>query len=240
MPFSRPSPLASDLSLPPPYSLLAMREAVDPFAHAREIALSAGAGTLVWARRFHLAEFALVLEPEEPLALARRVVYAAGNALGDALSAHAPPLVDIALGWPDAIRIDGALVGGLRLAWPEGTPEDAVPAWLVLGATIRVIVMQAGEAGLRPLLGGLDEQGFEELNPGTLVEGFARTFLRETSLWAEEGFDAVRQNWLRRWRGEDTEILDTGDVRVGGTRRSLQEALHTPSWIDPATGALWI
>ncbi|BDA84135.1 hypothetical protein Sa4125_16770 [Aureimonas sp. SA4125] len=240
MPLPRSPSTAPDLLLPPPYTLHVVREVVDPFSHAREIASAAGAGTLIWARRFHLAEFALVLEPEEPLAPARRVAYAAGNALCDALSSHAPAQVDISLDWPDAIRVDGALVGGLRLAWPEGTPEDAVPAWLVLGVTIRLVVMQAGEAGLRPLLGGLDEQGFEDLNPGMLVEGFARTFLRETNVWAEEGFEAVRLNWLHRWRGEAVEILDDGDMLSDGSSRSLGDALTTVSWLDPATGTPWI
>ncbi|MBC8129516.1 MAG: hypothetical protein H7Y08_04245, partial [Rhizobiaceae bacterium] len=123
MPPSSPSQAMPDLRLPPPYALRTVREAVDAFAHAREVAGTSGAGTLVWARRFHLAEFALVLEPEEPLALARRVVYAAGNALADALSVHAPPQLDISIGWPDAIRVDGALVGGLRLAWPDRATE---------------------------------------------------------------------------------------------------------------------
>ena len=38
----------------------------------KRIAAKEGAGTLVWVGRFDLVEFAVVLEPDEPLATARR------------------------------------------------------------------------------------------------------------------------------------------------------------------------
>ena len=53
------------LDLPPPYRLVTLRESGDAFAHACAIAGSEGAGTIVWTRRFDLAEFAVVLEPED-------------------------------------------------------------------------------------------------------------------------------------------------------------------------------
>ena len=86
----------------------------------RRNAAELGAGTLVYVGRFDLAEFAVVLEPDEPLRTARRAFYAGMAALADALAAHAPPEKPIAFDWPDAIRVDGGLVGGGRLAWPDG------------------------------------------------------------------------------------------------------------------------
>ena len=50
-----------------------------------------GAGTLVYVGRFDLAEFAVVLEPEEPLRIARRTFYAGMAALADALAAMRRP-----------------------------------------------------------------------------------------------------------------------------------------------------
>lgn len=235
-----PSSVLAGLSLPPPFSLVTLRETGDAFSYAQTTAQASGAGALIWAGRFHLAEFALVLEPEEPLHLARRVVYAAGNAIGDALAAHAPPLQSIGFDWPDAIRIDGALVGGLQLAWPDGAAEDDVPDWLVLGSIIRMVVMRAGEPGFRPLLGGLDEQGFEELSPASVIEGFTRYFLREMNDWNDQGFDAVRERWLDRMEDKSLAIMDDGDFLCGGERRALAQALATPSWLDPSTGSPWI
>src|SRR3546814_12560544 len=82
---------ARALDVPPPYDVVTLREVGDAFAHACAIAGESGAGTLVWVRRYDLAEFAAVLEPEETLAAARRAFYVGMNALADALSFHAPP-----------------------------------------------------------------------------------------------------------------------------------------------------
>src|SRR6266404_4630252 len=101
------TPFRPRLDLPPPFRLVMLREAGDAFAHAGAIAAAEGAGTLVHVGRFDLAEFAVVLEPEEPLRIARRAFYAGMVALADALAAHAPPEKSITFDWPDAIRIDG-------------------------------------------------------------------------------------------------------------------------------------
>src|SRR6202035_3721259 len=79
------------LDLPPPFRLVTLREVGDAFVHATAIAADEGAGTLVYVRRFDLAELAVVLEPDEPLRTARRALYAGLVALADALAAHAPP-----------------------------------------------------------------------------------------------------------------------------------------------------
>src|SRR5512132_2889766 len=108
------------LDLPPPFRLVTLREVGDAFSHAANIAAEEGAGTLVHVGRFDLAEFAVVLEPEEPLNLARRALYAGLVGVADALAAHAPPERPINFEWPDAILVDGALVGGGRIGWPPG------------------------------------------------------------------------------------------------------------------------
>ena len=109
---------ARALELPPPFRLVALREGGDAFSHACAHAPELGAGTLVFVGRFDLAEFAVVLEPEEALAPARRAFYACMVALGDALAALAPPETPITIEWPDALYVDGGLVGGGRLGWP--------------------------------------------------------------------------------------------------------------------------
>jgi hypothetical protein len=53
------------IQLPPPFTLVRLRESGDAFAHACGIAPKRGAGTLVCVGRFDLAEFAVVLEPGE-------------------------------------------------------------------------------------------------------------------------------------------------------------------------------
>ena len=102
-----PAPLRV-LDLPPPFRPVVLREAGDAFAHAIAHAEELGAGSLVFVGRFDLAEFAVVLEPEEPLFEARRSFYAGMTALADALAALAPPETPISIAWPDAIRVNGS------------------------------------------------------------------------------------------------------------------------------------
>src|SRR5215467_7273813 len=97
------TPYAPELDLPPPFQLVTLREVGDAFGHAMTIAADAGAGTLVHVGRFDLAEFAIVLEPEEPLRAARRAFYAGCAALADALAVHAPPEKFVELEWPGTV-----------------------------------------------------------------------------------------------------------------------------------------
>src|SRR4029453_8369692 len=85
------TPFATVLDLPPGFRLVTLREVGDAFAHARANAAELGAGALVFVGRFDLAEFAVVLEPDEPLRTARRALYAGSLALADALAVFAPP-----------------------------------------------------------------------------------------------------------------------------------------------------
>jgi biotin-(acetyl-CoA carboxylase) ligase len=235
---------APDLDLPPPFRAVALREVGDAFAHAIQIAADAGAGTLVHVGRFDLAEFAVVLEPEEPLRTARRALYAGLTALADALAVHAPPEKPISFDWPDAIRVDGGLIGGARLAWPARADEDAPPHWLVFGAMIRTVAMGEQESGLHPQSATLDEEGFD-LTSARLVETFARHLMVTIDAWQQDGFSDVAKNYVARLapeKGVRRDIDENGDIlarRVDNTlveRRPLVAALAKPSWLDLATG----
>ncbi|MEI9806349.1 MAG: biotin/lipoate--protein ligase family protein [Pseudolabrys sp.] len=121
------TPVGPELSLPPLFTQVRLREVGDAFAHAKSVAAEQGAGTLVYVGRFDLAEFAVVLEPEEPLAQARLAFYAGMVGLADALSTQALPETSINIEWPGSISVNAGLVGGAQLAWPQGTAEDETP-----------------------------------------------------------------------------------------------------------------
>lgn len=236
--------LGPNLDLPPPFTLVTLREVGDAFRHAAKIAPETGAGTLVYVGRFDLAEFAVVLEPNEPLRTARRAFYAGMAALGDALVAHAPPQKPIAFEWPGSIWIDGGLVGGARLAWPEDADEREPAPWLVFGAMIRTVSL-TDDPALTPLAAALEDEGFDDLGSGTLVESFARHLMTAFDSWEESGFAAVAKNYLPRLqtgKGAHCDIDENGDlvVRWAGLRqperRPLVSAMAAPAWLDPATG----
>src|SRR5215467_3224168 len=250
--------LSRGLDLPPPFRPVTLREVGDAFAHAIAVAAQDGAGTLVHVGRFDLAEFAVVLEPDEPLRTARRAIYTGICALGDALAASAPPEKAITFDWPDAIRVDRGLVGGARLAWPAAADKDEPPTWLVFGAMIRLVAMGEDEPGLRPLAAALDDEGFSDLDGRVLVESFARHLMAAFDTSQEKGFGEIARRYLSRLipamevrgkvgPGEHSnfvrhDIDQEGNllIRHTGTgkleRRSLVDALAVPSWLDPVSG----
>jgi len=237
--------LEQALDLPPGYTLVALRELGDAFSHACEIAAEAGAGTLVWVRRYDLVEFAVVLEPSEPLRTARRAFYAGMVALTDALRAYAPPNKSVSIDWPDAIRIDGGLVGGGRLGWPTPAEEDEAPPWLVFGAMIRTVSVTDAELGIHPLSSALEQEGFGDAGAVQVTESFARHLMLTTDAWQVDGFDCVAREFLSRLSRErhvSRRIDENGDfltrrIGTGKTdRRDLVQALVTPSWLDPKLG----
>jgi biotin-(acetyl-CoA carboxylase) ligase len=241
---TRNRPLTPELTLPPPFTLVRLRELGDAFAHATSIAPAQGAGTLVYVGRFDLAEFAVVLEPDEPLRLVRRTLYAGMAALADALAANAEPETAITIAWPDSIAINHGVVGGGRLAWPQGISEDETPPWLVFGAMIRTVAMGGAEPGLNPLVTALEEEGFSDAMSDQVVESFARHLMVAIDAWQEHGFGAVAQSYLARLpveKGVRRDIDENGDLlicRMGKPeveRKPMLAALTQPLWLDPKT-----
>jgi biotin-(acetyl-CoA carboxylase) ligase len=232
------------LDLPPGYTLVALRELGDAFAHAQEIAAEAGAGTLVWVRRYDLVEFAVVLEPDEPLKSARRAFFAGMNALADAIAAHCPPEREVTFDWPDAVRFDAGLLGGGRLAWPRNCAQDEVPAWLVFGVILRAAAM-AHVPEVQAAAGvSLLSEGFEMVETDAIIESFSRHLMTAFDRWKERGFEAIARDYLERLpkskAGERRGIDVNGDLLVslpaGRTppeRSSLVDALERADWYDP-------
>jgi hypothetical protein len=236
--------LREALDLPPPYNLVTLREAGDAFSHACAIASEAGAGTLVWTRRFDLMEVAVVLEPGEPLAGGRCAALAGMAAHADALASHCPPEKLVTFDWPVTLRFDQARIGGGRLAWPEGTAEDAVPDWLVFGAMIMTDGLDPDAPGRTPDATSLAEEGFDNVDSAMLIESFSRHLMVHFDAWQDKGFATVARTYLERLPkapGDGRRGIDAnGDLLVhtagGLARTSLLEGLRAASWYDPQTG----
>jgi biotin-(acetyl-CoA carboxylase) ligase len=246
------APYAPRIELPPPFRLVTLREAGDAFAYARRHAAELGAGTLVSVGRFDVAEFAVVFEPDEPHASSWRILYAGMVALARAMAAIAPPHKPIAIEWPDAIRVDGGLVGGGRLVAPEDADAAAPPPWLVFGAVIRLAStpesdFAASPRPTAPEATALEDEGFGEAGDANrLVEAFARHLMRVLDRWRGEGFAAVTGEYLSYLapeNGAQCDIGDDGDLllrrpgrRTG--RHGLRQRLARPSWLGSHEGEL--
>jgi biotin-(acetyl-CoA carboxylase) ligase len=202
------------LDLPPLFLESMLREGGDAFARAVALAeAGAGAGNLVWVRRYDSADCAVILEPEEPLAVARQVIFAGQVALAAALLAVSPPEKPLSLRWPDAVIFDGGLVGGARITTAP-CAEDETPEWLVFGFTLR-LVAHVPDGAIRP--SALIDEGFDDLETGKLVESFARHLMQVIDEWSNTGIEAV----LARWTAL------SGAPPMG----DLAAALVRPSWL---------
>ena len=241
---SRLADLEQTLDLPPGYTLVPLREFGDAFVHGCAIASDAGAGTLVWVRRYDLVEFAVVLEPDEPLVSARRAFFAGMNAVADAIAAHCPPEREVSFGWPDAILFDGGLLGGARLGWPTDCAEGEVPAWLVLGVILRAADMAHVEEVEAAAGVSLLSEGFEMIDTDAIIGSFARHLMTAFDRWNEHGFEAIARDYLarlvKRKAGERRTIDLNGALLVGppsgsgpADRNRLVDALARVVWYDP-------
>lgn len=222
--------------LPPPFELTTLRERGDAFAEAIRLAPTHGAGTVVRTGRFDTLEFAVVLEPEEPLAQARVAFPLCMGALASALALHVPPQRPLAIRWPDAFLLDTVIHGGGRLAAPDGAGETEAPGWLVFGA--RVALERAGGAEV-PVAMSLAEAGLDEIDPLRLIADFCAHLLSTFDLRGHEGMQAAGAAYLTRLdigkAGLDKRLAENGDVliaRPGGVERlSLAAALDPARWL---------
>lgn len=239
---SRAPQAEQPLDLPPGYTLISLREYGDAFAHGCNIAAEAGAGTLVWVRRYDLVEFAVVLEPDEPLASARRAFFAGMNATGDAIAVHCPPEREVQFTWPDTILFDGGVLGGGRLGWPKTCREDEVPDWLVFGVILRAADMAHVEETVAAGGVALLNEGFEMIETEAIIGSFARHLMAAFDRWSERGFEPIARDYLERLTkqaaGQRRGIDVNGDLLVSAAkgppeRHSLLDGLARVAWYDP-------
>jgi len=247
--FGRESRDMDDIArFPPLITPFRLREREDAFQAALAGANATGdayrgAGSLHYVGRFELIEFAIVLEPEEPLRLARKIFFAGMNALAETLSVLSPPEKPITIRYPGSLYFDGALVGGGRLAHPAGADEQLPPDWLVFGAMVRAGGVRELGIGLAPEITTLDDEGFEAWNPPEFAASFSRHFLVEVDSWHERGFSGIGPRYLsflerddgkgRRGIDENGDLLIQGASGEANVRQALQPALAKPDWFDP-------
>jgi biotin-(acetyl-CoA carboxylase) ligase len=223
------TPSAADpdaLLLPPLFTLVTLRDAGDAFSHACAIAAEAGAGTLVWKRRFDLVEFAVVLEPEETLPGARCAAFVGMNALADTLAAFCPPEKEVEIGWPMTLRFNHGRIGGGRLAVAPGARDGETPDWMVFGGILIADSLDPQAPGATPETTSLVEEGFTDVDPPQLVESFARHLMAGFHTWADRGFRSVARTYL--------DLL----LQRGGTteRVALLPGIDGADWYDARRG----
>jgi hypothetical protein len=235
-------PLAR-LTLPPAFSQMEAAPGEDAFAAACRLAQDVGAGAFVVGERDDVIDFAVVLEPEEPLTSARRALFAGMLALAEAVGSTGPSEMPVTMIWPYTLLYDGARLGGGRIGWPRDCAEEATPDWLAFGAMVIASKAHAGDPGLTPGSTSIEEESFAPGSRELILESFARNFMKAFEIWSEDGFDAVGSRFLAyvpELFAQRSRIDLNGDCLLGadGQRLPLAPALQAVAWHDPATGSV--
>lgn len=195
-----PSVALDAVRLPPPFELVRLRERGEAFGEACARAGTLGAATILRTGRFDRIEFAVVLEPEEALARARRAFFLCMGAAVQALAGHVPPERPVTIGWPDSIFLDGHPLGGGRLGWPADCAGTGTPDWLVFG--LDLVAATLDDPDHVPMAMSLAEAGVDSVDADAFIADFARALLAAFDRLAHDGFAAAARPYL--------EALDLG------------------------------
>lgn len=182
-------------TFPPLLGGVAVAPGDDPFEKACAMAaLGCDGGTVVYDVRADRLRMAAVFAPEVALEQAMAMLPVCGIGLQNALGALAPPEVAVHLTWDGVIRVNGARCGTMQVAASTGLPDD-VPDWLVVGIEIAMIQTES-DPGANPDITALYDEGCAELDPGDLLESWARHMLVWINRWDEDGNAPVHGEWM--------------------------------------------
>src|SRR5690554_5307296 len=188
----RPSP-----QFPPLLTGEVVPRHTDPFDKAVSRAIAGvDSGTLFYSEAEDTLRAALVLAPETPLEEAIQAVYVAQVGLAESLGALAPPEVPVFFQWPDRIKVNGAVCGGVRFA-ADVSDLKACPNWLVIGIHVP-FTSTIAEPGDKPDETCLQEEGCVDITPMALLESWSKHTLLWLTYYLDSGFKRVPDEWRPR------------------------------------------
>jgi len=193
--------------LPPGYRLLCYDSIGSTNDEAKHLARDgAPEGTLIWAleqrdgrgRRGRAwisprgnLYLSLILRPDCPAGSAAQLGFVAALAVGGALRAILPRIERLAYKWPNDVLISGRKIAGVLLESETVAPEKL--SFVVVGVGVNLTVSPQGtELPATSIM----EEGFGEVMPEVMLEGFVTHFRSWNMRWQAEGFAPVRAAWL--------------------------------------------
>ena len=186
------------MRLPSLFTPIRLDAGGDALSRAVALAPGSGAGTLLWVDAPDTASAALVLEPDRPLGPAMLALLVGANALADALSAAAPPELPVTWRWPGTLCVNAGVVGGIRFSAPGDAALDDLPDWLVIAFDLRLRWPEGFITGDHPGETALFEEGFEEMEAGSLTQSWALHMMANMDEWQARGTGRVAEKYLAR------------------------------------------
>ncbi len=223
------------LAPPPLYDLVVVDKTDSARAHAERLAAQgADEGTLVWAKsqteglgrnhRYWMSghnnlHLGLILNPEQPFAIACQISLVATLCAAMAIAEQAEPMAELRYRWPNDVLLNRGKAAGITLSGSLGDVD--VPEWMVLGVNVNVFdnpnSLGFDSASMRG-------EGFESHDRVRLAESFCRQFLSWLNRWAEDGFVPIRKAWLMRGRGDLLlQTIRLQDDKITGTFNDMDE-----------------
>lgn len=223
--------MSAGVLLPPGYQLVALDSVDSTNEEAKRLAgQGAEDGTIVWALEQTAGRgrrgrswvsprgnlyASLLLCPECPAPQAAQLSFVAALGLHDAVAGVVPPMAELACKWPNDLLLNGRKVAGILLeSRMSGERADDPVDWLIIGMGVNIATFP--EASEFPAT-SLAAEGAPALEPGALLESYARHFLVWLDRWLNEGFEPIRTEWLAhaRGRGEAVTVRLTGETLQG-------------------------
>lgn len=148
-------------------------------------------GSLFYSIESGLLEAALILTPDRPVDNETGLRLAT-LAVRETIVAIVPPETTVAAPLADAVAVNHGRVATTAIACGPAL-ADAIPAWLVLGFTLR-LDMKLEAPGATPWLSDLAEEGIDVSGP-TLLESLCRHLLSGIDIWLSDGTVGVSRAW---------------------------------------------
>lgn len=119
---------------------------------------------------------------------------------------------NIILKWPNDVLINNKKVSGILI--------ESIKNYLIIGVGINIIVSPANTG---QEITNLSAEGITVLNPEEVLEIYITNFEKYFNIWKNQGFNKIKQYWLRRSYklGEKITIND-GNSKITGSFMGLE------------------
>ncbi|MBL4739536.1 MAG: biotin--[acetyl-CoA-carboxylase] ligase [Sneathiella sp.] len=206
------------LTLPPFFSLSAFDTIGSTNEYARELAdQGAIEGQLVWSRvqeqgvgrrgrEWTSPEgnlyCSLLIRPDCTAAEGAKLSFLVAVALHKTLHEFLPMGSDLALKWPNDLLVNKQKIAGILLESKSNASGNL--DWLVIGTGVNIENYPKVTEGL-PATCLKKEGGRGSVN--RVLESYCLNLLELYTIWQEDGFEPIRQMWLKRATGIGSPII---------------------------------
>ncbi len=189
----------------PPLSLIELETVDSTNDHAKKMAKNGyPAGLVVWAHEQTAGRgrqgntwvsapgnlfMSMIPRPKVNAAQIGQLSLLAGVALANVLASFTPMVADIRLKWPNDLYINNRKAAGI-LVETESQGMLQVP-WAVIGIGVNVVSAPEGATSLHDI-------GVESYEAGHVLEFLANEIRFLIKHWEKEGFEPIREAWLKR------------------------------------------